>query len=676
MFRAERCVFKIKQIKKQGGNMVYPFRHFKVIYLLLCYVLLISFGLAKDKDLSKYRQSTKPRLSAGAEYILQKQKGKIKPGLKPGKSSLQKPLQSSSVETLPYIEGPVTESINYETDKTYNNNIPQYPPDNTVAVGPNHVLLGVNTAIEWYTKTDRVLQHSEGFEDFFAPNSPSYLFDPRVIYDPFDNRYVVIIDDQLDFTNINYIHLAVSVSDDPNDGLYLQKINTKTEVGGFETWLDFPALAVGPDAIYITGNMFTFNFYVYRGSRLWILDKGLYNGTDTSTVAIYDPSTESGLSSQAFTLIPSRMNAFLPVSSTNGTVGTFLYSAEWNEDDPDQDLIALFRVDDPLGALGGPYFNVQFLDPGDIHDNTAGVPLAPQKGTDVKIDFGDDRAQSLFWNGDTLLGASTVNPPTGDDAGQATVFWFAVSTGNLDSLILFQQGFIGANDITPNAAVGYPAIASNYKGDIGIGFSVSGDSIYAGSYFTIHQSTDPAGVVQPTQVMQPGVDYYVRSGSSSHTGNRWGDYSEIALDPTDEYYFWIFNQYAWTRGDYDEMTQEDGRWSTTFARVNPGSPPSAIENDLIVPPLNFSLEQNFPNPFNPMTTIKYEINTSAGNSVNVNLSVYNALGQLVKVLVNQKQQPGRHSVVFDGTGFSNGLYFYKLQIDNRPVKTRKMILLK
>ncbi len=646
-----------------------------IIFLILS--LFVIYGQAQTKDLSKFKQSTKPRLSAGAEYILLKQKSNLKSYFSNGKHFLPKTEQKTSVQTLPYIEGPVTESINYETDKSYNDNVPQYPADNSAAVGPNHFVLAVNTAIEWYTKDDRVLQHSEGFMDFFAPNSPTFLFDPRVVYDPFDHRFIVIIDDQLDLNAINYIHLAVSVSDDPNDGWYLQKINTKTLIGDFQTWVDFPALSVGPDAIYITGNMFTFNFYLYLGSRLWILDKGLYNGTDTSTVRIYDPSTESGLSSQAFTLIPAIMSAFNPISSSNGPVGTFLYSAEWNEDNPDQDLIALFRVDDPLGTLGGPFFNVQFLDPGDIHNNSAGVPLAPQKGTDVKLDFGDDRAQSFFWSGDTLLGASTVNPPTGDDKDQATVFWFTASTANLDTLTLLQQGFIGANDITENAAVGYPAIACNYKGDIGIGFSVSGDSIYAGSYFTVHQSTDSAGEVQPTQVMQAGVDYYIRSGSSSHVGNRWGDYSAIALDPEDEYYFWIFNQYAWTRGDYDPFAQEDGRWSTTFAKVNPGGPPSAISEDRDLNlPTKFVLNQNFPNPFNPTTTIKYELYNVQGALFKVNLSVYNALGQLVKVLVDDVQKPGAYSVQFDGTRFSNGVYFYKLSIDDQFSKIRKMILLK
>ncbi len=639
---------------------------------LVVSVFLFNFTLANNaKEFTNYRQKIKPRLSAGGEYNLLKQKMHFKINSSSKRRFLEQPQKILKTEALPLIAGPVTESINYETDKAYNG-YAQTPPDNHATVGPAHFLLAVNTAIEWYTKTDRILQHSEGLNDFFASNSPTDLFDPRVVYDVYNQRYIVIADEQSDSQRLNYIHIAVSVTDDPNDGWYFQKINTKTNINGSDTWLDFPALSVGTDAIFLTGNMFTFNTNAYQATRLWILDKGLYNGVDTSVVHIYDPSTEAGLSDQAFTLIPAIMSGPVPTSN-NGTVGTFLYSAEWDDGNGNDDLLAIIRVDDPLGSAGGPFFDAQFLNPGEIHSNLSGIPEATQKGTNIKIDFGDDRAQSCFWRGDTLLGASTVNPPSGDDAGQATIFWFAANTSDLNNLTLMQQGFIGANDIDPTAATGYPAIACNNKGDIAIGFAVSGDSIYAGSYFTVHQSTDPAGVVQPTQVMQAGVDYYVRTGLPIHVGNRWGDYSAIALDPENEYNFWVFNQYAWLRGDYDAFAQEDGRWATTFAKIDPSGTPSAIEHFAMATTLRqYSLYPNFPNPFNPVTNIKYYI---AGTH-HVRLSIYNARGQLIKILVNEQQTNGDYSLQFDGSELTSGIYFCQLTIDNTSILTRKMILLK
>ena len=92
--------------------------------------------------------------------------------------------------------------------------------------------------------------------------------------------------------------------------------------------------------------------------------------------------------------------------------------------------------------------------------------------------------------------------------------------------------------------------------------------------------------------------------------------------------------------------------------------------------LSFELAQNYPNPFNPSTSLRYTI----PQILNVRLEVFNVLGQLVKVLVNEPQNAGVKTVVWDGTNafgrkVSSGVYLYKLTAGNF-VQTRKMILLK
>jgi hypothetical protein len=89
-------------------------------------------------------------------------------------------------------------------------------------------------------------------------------------------------------------------------------------------------------------------------------------------------------------------------------------------------------------------------------------------------------------------------------------------------------------------------------------------------------------------------------------------------------------------------------------------------------PVKTSLLPNFPNPFNPSTVITY---TVGKNDVPVLLTVYNALGQRVAVLVNQRQKAGRYSVLFDARGLAAGLYFYRLKAGNFS-STKKMILLR
>ncbi len=88
-------------------------------------------------------------------------------------------------------------------------------------------------------------------------------------------------------------------------------------------------------------------------------------------------------------------------------------------------------------------------------------------------------------------------------------------------------------------------------------------------------------------------------------------------------------------------------------------------------PNYFALEQNFPNPFNPQTTIRFRLPVSA----KVSLTVFNILGQKVSTLIDRTMPAGQHQVVFDGSRLASGVYWYRLKT-SRKVETKKMILLK
>jgi len=101
-------------------------------------------------------------------------------------------------------------------------------------------------------------------------------------------------------------------------------------------------------------------------------------------------------------------------------------------------------------------------------------------------------------------------------------------------------------------------------------------------------------------------------------------------------------------------------------------------------PTDFYLSQNFPNPFNPTTTIKYTVadanfasNTIKGteNLQSVQLNVYDILGKEVATLVNKQQPSGNYEVIFDASELASGVYYYSLQINNK-ILTKKMIVLK
>ena len=88
-------------------------------------------------------------------------------------------------------------------------------------------------------------------------------------------------------------------------------------------------------------------------------------------------------------------------------------------------------------------------------------------------------------------------------------------------------------------------------------------------------------------------------------------------------------------------------------------------------PQEFVLYQNFPNPFNPTTTIGFGIPEKG----NVRLSVLNILGEEIRVLLNEEKEAGYHSIDFNASDLPSAVYFYRIQAGNF-IDTKKMILLK
>jgi hypothetical protein len=106
------------------------------------------------------------------------------------------------------------------------------------------------------------------------------------------------------------------------------------------------------------------------------------------------------------------------------------------------------------------------------------------------------------------------------------------------------------------------------------------------------------------------------------------------------------------------------------------SPVEGEEDDADLRPSEFTLSQNFPNPFNPTTVIQYAL----PKTTQVRIEVYNVLGQRVRTLVDETQEPGYKIINWDGKDdagneVSSGVYFCRIQAGDF-VKSRKMTLLK
>ncbi len=439
------------------------------------------------------------------------------------------------------------------------------PPDPYVAVGPDQVVLVVNATIEWYSKTGSS-QNRQSLESFFQPLSPvSGLFDPKVIFDQISSRYVLVALEKRDTSdgdtvNSSRILIAVSASSDPNGTWAFQALETMIDVNSIPHWADYPGLAVDANVIYLTANLFTFGSGTYGGSRLWVIKKtegaaGLYTG-GISPVSVFDPFVASGSGSLATTIQPAHV--FLPAPT--GTVGTWLV-AYGGLSTSSSEFLHVIRVDDPTMT---PSFTSTFVAVGDIDDTPLTLPDAPQSGTSTRIMTNNRRALNAVWRNNQLYGSTTIRPGPGmSDGGEATAFWFRVDATNPAAPALAESGTIGGEDIAVGTYTFFPSIAVNAAGDVAVGFSASGSGLFPGAYVSSRKNGEAAGSMGPAVTLRAGVDFYVRTFSSS---NRWGDYSGSAVDPTDDASFWMFNEYALQRGIPLGGSTDDGVWGTAVGK--------------------------------------------------------------------------------------------------------------
>lgn len=108
-----------------------------------------------------------------------------------------------------------------------------------------------------------------------------------------------------------------------------------------------------------------------------------------------------------------------------------------------------------------------------------------------------------------------------------------------------------------------------------------------------------------------------------------------------------------------------------FAIAEESEPTTVSNEPLGAVPTKFSLDQNYPNPFNPSTTIRFGL----PNASEVNIEIYNMIGQKVMVLSNNRFGAGWHTISFNASGLSSGIYIYRIRAGNF-IETKRMTLIK
>jgi len=451
------------------------------------------------------------------------------------------------------------------------------PPDPIGAAGTDRLVAVTNHMIEARSKTGTLLWR-DSLKDFFTSLSAvNGLFDPKIVWDHYATRFVVVALEKVepgtmnpDPANTSRVLLAVSKTATPasatSSDWWYTAMAGKFTISGTEHWADYPGLEVDEEAVYVTNNLIPFKpaALTVNNTRLWIVNKGVVGGFyagSAASVTVHDPYASAGF---AGTTMPCLVYG----SGGVGTgIGTFLlsYGGLTAGGAGGAEFVQIVRVDSPLSS---PTFAQSFLAVGDLEDVGGGFgfpdpPDAPQSGSATAIEVGDRRALDCVWRSNEMWLTTTIVPNSGTDSGQTTAHWFRLGTSAVPAgaVTLLDQGNIGGEDIATTTYTFFPSVALNSVLEAKFGFAASAASIYGGAYATGRQPADAAGTVQSSVTVAAGSDYYVRLLGGPK--NRWGDYSGASLDPTNDNLFWLYNEYAMTRGT--AFGGEDGRWATAWA---------------------------------------------------------------------------------------------------------------
>ena len=205
-------------------------------------------------------------------------------------------------------------------------------------------------------------------------------------------------------------------------------------------------------------------------------------------------------------------------------------------------------------------------------------------------------------------------------------------------------------------------------------------------------------------LVQPVNDPPIINGLPDSLSFHSGDTAIIRLSEYEEDVDSAPEKLRWTASpkdtflltDYDEQTKQLSLYAPDFSgrtclyltleddssaqaidsiAINVKRDTTSLKNDRRLLLRRFELAQNYPNPFNPTTVITYSIDNTQGLFVDVNLSVYNIMGQKIATLVNRKHTAGQYKAKWDAQGLSSGIYFYRL-VAGKYTSVKKMILMR
>ena len=450
------------------------------------------------------------------------------------------------------------------------------PPDPIMAAGPNHVMGLVNTSFGIFTKSgtmQKLIDATVWFQNVLpgkighCVDTPlGCVFDPKVVYDHFADRWVMV---WLATDKVTESWILVSVSDDADpNGVWCNwaldgDLNGTTPASN---WSDYQGLGYDDQAVYVVPNQFAFaGGFDY--AKIRILPKStLYNAscpaitwTDLWDVRFPEAGADQFA---AATLRP---------AVTFGAPGVEYLMANSFFFPPNNDFMVLYSLTNPLAT--SPTLTAQTvtvaatIPPPDANqkDGSAGVSgcAAP-----CLIDVGGHRIRNVVYRDGSVWTAHSVAGGAQDEIALARYVRIGVGGPTL-----LEDEALGL----PNCWNYYPAVTVDAGGNMAMVFNRSCSNTasvpeYAGIRYTYRRPSD-AGL-QPSTQLKSGEANYVKTFGGSR--NRWGDYSGVAVDPADGS-IWMFAEYAAAPID---------KWGTWFGKLRF---PVALTAPILVSPADNAL---------------------------------------------------------------------------------------
>jgi hypothetical protein len=397
------------------------------------------------------------------------------------------------------------------------------PPDPNGAVGPNHFMEVVNESFAIFNKSGtpvygpvRTNTVWSGFGGGCQANDDG---DAIVEYDKLANRWII---SQFSVSTTPYLQcVAVSTSGDPTGSYYRYSFQ-------YSSFPDYPKLGVWPDAYYVTFNLFNGNNFA--GPEICAYDRSKMLVGQAATQKCFTLSTAYG------SLLPADLDgSSSPPSGSPNYLLSFGTNALqlWK-----------FHVDwaaPSSSTLTGP----TTIPVASFSPACNGGTCIPQSGTSQKLDSLADRlmyrlAYRNFGDHESLVVGHSVT--AGSSVGMR---WYELRSPS-GTPTVYQQG-----TYAPDSSYRWMgSIAMDRNGDIAMGFSVSSSTLHPGIRYTGRLAGDSLGVMTQGE----GTIF---DGGGSQTGSlaRWGDYTSMSVDPSDDCTFWYTSEYLPSNGSFNWHTR-------------------------------------------------------------------------------------------------------------------------